>query len=252
MEKIKLYALCDNISKEIRYIGYTKKSLNERLFIHKRNVKEAFETKTRKINKRLSWLKSINCNVDIILIDEAFIDDLYWVESFYINLFKHWGFKLTNGTEGGDGGNTWSKLSEEDKKLASMKLSKSLKGKNKVKTLEHEQKILEKLKIYNQKIKDGFIQHPSKGKPMTEAQRKAFNRTGISNVNKGISKYGKINQYDLNGNFISQYENPILAAQTFFNVIIIGDKKINHLKSNIVRAAKGLQKSCNGFIWKFE
>jgi predicted GIY-YIG superfamily endonuclease len=51
METIKIYSLEDANTVEIRYIGYTTKSLNERLKKHFNNVHEAFNLKKRKINK---------------------------------------------------------------------------------------------------------------------------------------------------------------------------------------------------------
>jgi len=254
MENIKIYSLEDSKTGEIRYIGYTKKSLDERLKNHIRNVKEAFETKTRKINKRLSWLKSIDCKVSITLLDEGNMNDVVWMENFYIELFKNWGFKLTNGTSGGDGGNTWDKLTEEGRKLASERLSNSLKGKSKIKTPEHEAKILSKLKVYNQQIKNGIIKHPSLGRKATLEERSANSKAkiGVEPPNKGKSKYGAINQYDLKNNFITTFENPALAAASFYPNTPIGSySKVDDLRGNIVRAATGKQKSCNKYIWRF-
>jgi hypothetical protein len=252
MQNIKIYSLEDNKTGEVRYIGYTTKPLEERLKNHLKNVVEAFEIKSRKVNKRLSWLKSVNCDVSINLIDEGDISDVAWLESFYIELFISWNFKLTNGTKGGDGGNTWSKLSDEAKKLAGEKLSKALKGKSKVKTKEHEQKVLEKLIIYNNKIKSGVINHPSTGRKLNEKQKLAINKQGIASTVRGTSKYGLIGQYDINDNLVQQFNNPALAAEFFYPNTPTGECKIiNNLRGNIVRAAKGKQKTCMGYIWKF-
>lgn len=51
-------------------------------------------------------------------------------------------------------------------------------------------------------------------------------------------------QYDLDGNFISEYNSTINAS------IAVTGKKINH--SNITQAAKGFSQKAHGFMWKYK
>lgn len=54
----------------------------------------------------------------------------------------------------------------------------------------------------------------------------------------------KINQYDLNGNFIEQW-NSIIEASTQFKTIS------NHPQCNISSVLRGLRKTAFGYIWKY-
>lgn len=244
MKEIKIYSLRAINSNEIRYIGYTTLTLEQRLNKHKLNVREAFERKTRKINKRLSWLKSINCEVLIELIDIAKEKDIKWIETFYIQLFKSWNFKLTNGTDGGDGGDTFSKLSEERKQAVRQKLSKINKGK-KLKPLseEHKQKLRD-----NHSIKNGRTKPWNLNKKATDEQRKKLSlaKLGKSSHQLNKSSYGKIQKLTLNDEFIEEFENPCFAARSL-NL----KTKLNYIAGNIIKCCKGKFKKSYNFKWKF-
>ena len=57
---------------------------------------------------------------------------------------------------------------------------------------------------------------------------------------KGYFGNKKINQYDLNGNFIMSHESASLAG-----------KYLGVHPSNISRAAKGVREACSGFKWEY-
>lgn len=244
---VKIYTLEHPFTREIRYVGYTKTSLKTRL---KKHISDA---KSRKPNHRHNWLNSLPVSPIIRKIDIAEFKDRNWLEKMYISLFKSWGFNLINATEGGDGGDTWSKLSPEKLKIAKEKLSKAHKGKKQPYVKGQYEKVLKHLNNYNNKIKKGEIKHPTKGRILTEEEKKKCGSHNIGRTTKwkGQSKYGKVGQFDLNDNLIAVFENPALAAQYFYPDSKVGDKRPNLLRGNIVRAAKGKQKSCKGFKWKF-
>lgn len=244
MKEIKIYTLRAINSNQIRYIGYTTVSLEERLRKHKLNVKEAFERKTRKINKRLSWLKYINCEVIIELIDTGALDDIKWLETFYIDLFRSWGFKLTNGTTGGDGGNTYSKLSKKSKKEFGRKISKALKGrKNKPLSESHKKKLRD-----NHAIKNGRCKPWNIGKTTSKSTRKkqSLIKLGKPSLRINKSSYGKIQKLTLNDEIIEEFENPNFAANT-----INSNTSRNYIAGNIIKCCKGIFNSAYEFKWKF-
>jgi len=95
---IKIYILIDPITYDIRYVGKTKYSLNDRLCKH---------LITREKNHRANWIKSLikkGLKPIIKLIEE--VQESEWIssEKYWINQFKEWGFNLTNATEGGESG----------------------------------------------------------------------------------------------------------------------------------------------------
>lgn len=115
---IKIYGLVCPMSKQIRYIGKTKWSLERRL-------KEHLYEKKKKTHKQnwINLLKSKKLSPTIVLIEK--VDESDWIdkEIFYIKLFKDKGFDLTNISKGGEGGGSKGyKHSKEWKKNASERM----------------------------------------------------------------------------------------------------------------------------------
>lgn len=96
--KVKIYALIDPITLEIRYIGKTIRSLYDRFYQHFSNLKE----NTYKCN----WIKSLRkrgLRPIIELIEEVEFEEWENMEKFYISYFRYIGCDLTNHAEGGSG-----------------------------------------------------------------------------------------------------------------------------------------------------
>lgn len=245
MEMIKIYILKCNKTGDIRYVGYTKKTLQERLLSHLANVREAFDYKRRKINKRLSWLKSVECDVSIIEIDKAPIEDLHWIESMYISLFKSWGFKLTNMTTGGEGGNTWKSLNHKQQQMASDKISKANKGKKKPpRTYEHRSNLSKNHKSHNKKwIDDNNIKKENtiaKNKEILKLKRKEE----ASKVHLKV-RIGK-NTKKVRGTHL------ILGHSIIFNSTGVVKLYLKVSKAaNIVSACKGKIPTAYGYKWEY-
>lgn len=96
--KTKIYTLSHPITKEIRYVGKTKFSLNDRLCKH---------MLTKEKNHRANWIRKIKkagLKPIIELIEE--VDDYCWKESeiYWIEQLNQWNFRLLNSTKGGDSG----------------------------------------------------------------------------------------------------------------------------------------------------
>lgn len=99
MSKVYIYGLCDPRTQRVRYIGKAK-SLHKRLYYHL--TTSQLNTKTHKIN----WIKKLLANnliPKIIVIEK--VNDNNWQarEQYWIKYYNDLGFRLTNGTIGGDG-----------------------------------------------------------------------------------------------------------------------------------------------------
>ena len=93
-----IYTLSHPITGEIRYIGKTNGTLTDRLAKH-------LVTKER--NHRSSWIKNLlnqNLKPVIEVLEEVTHEEWAGAERFWIAQFKAWGYRLINGTEGGDCG----------------------------------------------------------------------------------------------------------------------------------------------------
>lgn len=223
MENSTIYSLEDPITNEVRYIGYTKKSLKQRLTQHLNNVREAEKGK-RKWNYRLSWIKSLKAKPIIKEIEQVNACDVKHFEIFWISQFKTWGFNLVNLTNGGDGGDTYSMQSKKKKTEISLKISKALKGKKKPFSKEHKQA----LKDNHWSKKEGYV-HPCLGKQSPK-------------LNK--SKYPEVVQFDLNNNILNTFSCLQEAAITVFNNV----KKYR----GILNCCNKKQKSAYGYYWEFK
>jgi hypothetical protein len=97
MGNYKVYGLQKAGTREIRYIGLTKNTLQTRLRGHK---------KEHRSNRHKSrWIRACGMDIEIVLL-EASIPSLAEAnkkEQQYITLFKALGARLLNATNGGDG-----------------------------------------------------------------------------------------------------------------------------------------------------
>lgn len=96
MDTIKIYTLSHPITNEVRYVGQTKKTLEERLKGH---------LKSKEKVHRVYWINSLKKEgliPKIEILDEVLTKDGSNCEIFWISMFKTWGFKLCNLTDGGE------------------------------------------------------------------------------------------------------------------------------------------------------
>lgn len=115
MKTIFIYELIDPRTNEPKYIG---KSINisNRLSAHLKDKAKTYKT---------NWIKGLlelNLKPIINVIDEVNEDEWSFWEQHYIDLYKSWGFKLTNLTPGGVGIKNFT--SEVRKKMSLAKLGK--------------------------------------------------------------------------------------------------------------------------------
>ncbi len=148
---MQIYILSDQFG-EVRYIGKTNFALEKRLEEHL--SKSCLSFNTHKNN----WIKSLlNKNIKPNIQSIAFAhneEELNAMEIYWIKFFKEQGYRLVNGTNGGDGvsGHKHSKetlrrLSDSHKGIKNTpeqraKISMALKGRKKPpRTPEHIEKI---------------------------------------------------------------------------------------------------------------
>ncbi len=257
-----IYTLSDNLGK-VRYVGKTK--------YPKRRLKDHItESKKNKTNYKNRWINSLlNINEIPILeiVDEVSNKEWQFWEQFYIQLFKSWGYKLTNATIGGDGTghgihniNYGKKLTSEHKMKCSIKLrgeSNPFYGK------KHSPYVMKKFyKSVTQYSLDGDIIK------VWDSIKDAESTLGIHSISsvcnskilsaggyiwrftkednpkkiEKIKKYRKsVNQYDLNGNFIKRWNSVSEAQKTL---------KINHISKVCNQYLS--YKSSGGYIWSYD
>lgn len=183
MQKNYIYALIDpRPNKNKIYIGKTNNPelrYKQHIFRLKHNT------------KKTAWIKKLlflDLKPELLILDETF-DNWESLETYWISQFRTWGFDLVNGTNGGDGGNTFSKLSidrqNEIRNIASTTMSKTML--NIPKSEEHKKKISDFQKtqkrtdssneLRSKKLK-GRIS-PNKGNILSEQAR-----TNLGNAHK--------------------------------------------------------------------
>lgn len=127
-----VYALLDPTTKEVRYIGKTHRTARQRLNRHLTDWYLKGDThKERWIRKLLS---AGLCPVIVELETCLSASELNEAERRYIALYRLAGAKLTNMTDGGDGGGSHTAESKE-------KIRQALTGKPK--TAQHRLKVIE-------------------------------------------------------------------------------------------------------------
>lgn len=101
MEKTYIYTLSDPRSPDvIRYVGKSNNP-ETRLNFH---LYDSFLKKHK--TKRTCWLKSLRklgLKPVLEVVDVVSLSEWQFWECYYISLFRSWGFKLVNMTDGGEG-----------------------------------------------------------------------------------------------------------------------------------------------------
>lgn len=232
---VKIYTLSNPINNEIRYVGKTIESLNERLRKHLIDKRR---------NHKSNWVKSlinVGLKPKIELIEECDINDWNWLEKYWIEQFRAWGFNLTNICEGGRGSNGFKHSKETIEKLR----NNSLGNKNRV-GIKHtnESKIKMRLSHLNVKLSEEHKKSIRQSKiGISCGVGRKHTKKHKLNIKKGvINKIGKkIYQLDLSENIIDEWDSISLASEA-----------LNIPASNIVNVCKGNRKTARGFKFKYK
>jgi len=207
-----IYSLSDpRCPDNIRYIGKTTMNFDKRLKYH------IEDSKKLGTHKRY-WIQSLlkqNINPIIEQIDIVPNKEWQFWEIHYISLLKHWGFNLTNSTDGGDGNNNQIYTKETRKKL-----SIRFTG--------------DKNPFYGKK-------HSEETKKMLKHKRQFQNNVNFSELLKcNKERRRPVLQYEKDGTFIKEWKS-------------IGEaEKAYESRASISKCCNGGTKTSQGFIWKFK
>lgn len=188
-----VYGIYDPVDPEhVRYIGYTGRNLVDRLASHIegviRNLQKELQRKSVRwaySQKGIAKIISENRAPEIFVIAEAGTkENAHILEKLYIREHRKAGHRLWNLTDGGDGGDTFSNKSEEEKENTRKKLSDKVPwNKGKKASAETCEKLSEALKGRKHSIEHRVkIGEALKGRKHSKETRKK-----ISNANKGKS-----------------------------------------------------------------
>jgi hypothetical protein len=100
-ESVVIYVLIDPRDQQIRYVGQTQQSLARRLADHCRTDRPDTSHKGRWVARLLRL--GLRPSIQVVQT----VDQRSWpaAERYWIGYYRSIGCSLTNGTEGGDGGN---------------------------------------------------------------------------------------------------------------------------------------------------
>ena len=183
------------------YIGKTIQEIKSRYYTHG----------NKKINSKITEIDCVKDN-----------EWRFW-ESWYIELFKSWGFELENKNSGGGGrGPGWISSPERN-----IKIKTSLQNHSKYYTDE----VKEKISIGNK----------GKSKPFTKEHKQ--------NMLIAKRKQAKpVLMFDLEDNLIKEWESKGQAVEWIKET----KKRQGNLTSQIKDAILGRQKTAFGYKWKYK
>ena len=245
-----IYCLVDPRDDQPKYIGKAN-DLNRRLSEH---------ILDKRVTKKTNWIKSLKSKglrPSIELIDEVFRKEWKFWEKHYISLYRSWGFNLKNHTDGGEG----------VEEIIAMKIAKALCGKKQ--SQKTKDKRLKSRKEYQKetgmwaksgtyekakqtRLKNDSYAHTDETKEQMSVSALLAFKEGRRKVQggAGIARPGKLNavsrgvvQYDLQGNFVKEWESAKQAGE-FLGVT----------NSGIISCCKGKGRSLTfkSFIWRYE
>jgi group I intron endonuclease len=221
-----IYKITNKINGKF-YIGKTIKSLSKRFYNHcydanKRNSNSYFHRAIRKYGKENFIIEEIE-----VCKNNLSNREMFWIS----HLNPHY-----NQTLGGDGGILGFKHTEETKNLLSEKRKGKYTGEqNPFYGQHHTQETKQKLSKMRkgQPSPCGFA-----GKSHKEESKSKTSQTLKNNPNV---KRVKVFQYDIEGNFLREFQSISDAAQ------FVGTNP-----SNIKYTCEGKFKHCKGYKWSYE
>jgi len=215
-----IYILKDPINNEVRYVGKSDNP-KERFVDH---IRKSKYTKTYKNNWIQNLLKQEKKPI-LEIIDTVQVNEWSEKEKHWIKYYKNIGCDLTNLTEGGDGGNFGNKIN----KLISQKLKGRVFSEETIKLMSESAK---KRKLTDEGRKSLSEKRKGEKNPM-------FGRSQSKHCVE--SKHKPVNQYDLNGNFIKNWES-IKEVSEYLSIN----------RNTIRMCANNQRNSAGGYKWKFK
>lgn len=249
-----IYALIDPRDNQIRYIG---KSNNP----HKRFYEHLSD---KSITHKTSWIKSViksNNVPELLILDEVELESWDFWELFYYNYYKSLGFRLTNMCECGIG--TTNVHPDTIKKRVKTLKENIRSGK----TVFYGKPIL-KIDINTGEIVEEYLTAGEAAKKNNMRKQRmdellygsAWKQGGrIKRIQQNGFRYIKRQDYDPNKDYKTTARRSKEVQQLdlegnlikVFNRIKDASEELNIPSPQIVACARGFQKTCKGFIFKY-
>lgn len=115
-----VYVLVDPRTGDLRYVGWTTRTLHQRLMSHLRDKDD---------NNRTRWIQALlkrGTRPVIRLVQQVLVADGPVAERYWISFFRADGCVLVNGTDGGDGTVGWTHSPEARTKIGAAHRGKTL------------------------------------------------------------------------------------------------------------------------------
>lgn len=208
----RIYGLKLKNSEYIKYIGYTRKTIKQRLSEH-------LKTTIKGNYKNGYWLNKYKENVEIFLIEDGISSygEACIKEIRYIKLYRELGYDINNTTDGGEGCQGLKHSDETKEKI-----------REKIKGRKHSKESKDKMSA----------NHPLKGKSLSEDVKRK-----ISEAQKGktrVYKNQKVEVFDYKtGEYLVIYESYVDAA-----------RQLGICPSHIAKVALGKRKQTGGYTFK--
>jgi len=235
-----IYTLTDPNTNEIRYVGKSNNP-TKRFYKHYKYCEHRTH-KNNWINKLISeGKKPILDIIDTVPINEWVFWEMYWIEQM-----KVWGFKLVNGTIGGEGSTFGSSTSFKKGHKLGVGRKASDTTKEKIKNIRTGTKASEKTKAKMSISQKNILRD---GLKLVETGKKTRFKKNSVPYNKGKSGYklgGKktskpVLQFGLDGVFIGEFLGCKEAAIA-----------INGNSETIRKCCHGQRFKSGGFKWKWK
>lgn len=215
-----IYILLDPKNGDVRYVGKSDNP-NKRL---KEHIKKCRNSVTYKNNWVLSLLNEGKTPL-LEVIDDVPYDEWGFWETYYIDLYKSWGFKLTNTAPGGIGGDLGPEVNR--------KISQSKKG---YKHTEESKKKMSEYRI---------------GKKLTEDTKKILSNKLIGNQRSLGTNHSE--EFKNKMSKTMSGENNPMYSLGFYKVWVnkFGETKANELLEDLKKKHSNNNKGCgNPFYGK--
>jgi group I intron endonuclease len=211
-----IYSLKCPFTNEVHYIGKSEQGML-------RPLSHISNSHSDKINEWVGELKQLGYVPNVEICEYVPLEEnITEREKYWIKHVKENGYQLTNMTDGGDGNNN-QVFNEETREKHRIRMTG---------------------KVFSEKTRNLISQRLTGKKVSAETRKK------LSDLNKGKAcsivvkeklSY-KVDQYDLNGNFIQTFNSLTKAAES-----------VNARKSSLSNAMKRKKvKKFRGYLWEFQ
>ena len=252
-----IYSLSDPRTGHVRYIGKSNNPKRRLVGGHLPSIHD----KRNKTKKR-SWLKNVidSGNRPILeIIDVVSCEEWEFWESYYISLYRSWGFNLTNLTNGGGGslGGSWNKGRRHSVETIE-KIKERRKHQKVIRRVINEkerEKCREAIKILHEKRKgqkDSEETKLKRGKSVSISLKKSYSEGRITAWNKGkkMDKEFILKNYPFKKPVVKlSLENVLI--DTYNSAAEAAKTDATYSKSKIGKCCLKKQSTHRGFRWLF-